>query len=463
MMAVVDRKSLELEVAGAITKAGVFDSHEHLVSFSQRAEKAPDLFDWIQSSYLWGDLVSAGMDGEILGNKQIRIEDRWAAVEPFLPTIRHTGYMEVCRHAWRDLCGMAGLYLDATNWRTVNAAIQAHNRSEHFGRDVLVDRCGMRQVLIDYQVGGTAGYFSAQREETDWYRYLLNVRPHKSDDFIARHTLVRHLDLPCQRKVAKIDSLCYGWLPQTGAENSALFGIDCGRAKTLEAWAELIHEAVRVCARSGVVGLKSALACCRSPNISMVDHKAAEAALRRPLGSLTPQDIMAFENFAFHEIARNAAQYQLPFQIHTGTTYGPRGAGSARDGAADRFSAIVRQYPETTFVLMHASWPYWGEIEQMAKRYSNVFLDLSWSIMLSPLEAQRMLGSMLTAVPINKLLWGGDCCYVEETYGAFVQFQRVLAEALADLIARGLITVEDAIEISTRVFCGNGVWIYPIG
>lgn len=457
---------LNERIEAALRPLGVFDVHEHLFSSRQRRQRAPDLFDWIGSSYLWADLVSAGMDRGLLGSDLSR-DRKWEALEQYLAAVRHTGYMEVCRHAWRDLCGMKGRHLDQYNWRDIDAAIRAHNDCDSFNEDLLVRRCGMKHILVDYQVGGTAVYFFAQREEPDWYDYLRRSRPSISDRCIADRTIVRELDLPSEDRVVKIDSLLYGWLPQAGAENLQLLGADTAHARTPDQYATLTESLVRRCADSGAVGLKSAHNCCRMPQFGPVMIDRVQEALRLPPASLSREHVVAFENFAFREVARQAGRHRLPLQIHTGTTYGPSGLSSAHAGGAHRFADLIQQNPDTTFVLMHANWPNWGEVEQMAKRYPNVMLDLAWSVMLAPVEAVRMLESMLTSVPLSKLLWGGDCCYAEESYGAYLQFRRVLSCACARLVAADILTPQEATQAAVQILHRNGTTLYfpgqPLG
>jgi hypothetical protein len=449
-------------IGAALRAAGVVDVHEHLFSARQRQQRAPGLFDWIGSSYLWADLVSAGMERGLLGRGDLSRDQKWEALQPYLAAVRHTGYMEVCRYAWRDLCDMNARHLDESNWRDVDAAIRGHNECASFKEDVLVRRCGMAHVLVDYQVGGTAVYFFAQRDELDWYQYLLRIRPSLSDRFIAERTIVRDMDLPCQRRVVKIDSLLYGWLPQANDENQRLLGAETARARTLERYAALVESVVGRCAESGAVGLKSAHNCCRSPELGPVNHELTQETLHLPAASLSRDHIVAFENFVFQEVVRQAGRHALPLQIHTGTTYGPSGLSSAHAGGAHRFADLIQQNPATAFVLMHGSWPNWGEVEQMAKRYPNVVLDLSWSVMLAPAEAIRMLESMVTSVPLTKLLWGGDCCYVEESYGAYVQFRRVLGSALARLVSSDTLSPEEAAHAAVRILGRNARRIYGL-
>ena len=103
--------NMQEQIGEAIKQHGVFDAHEHLLGRRQRAQRNPDLFDWIAEAYLWGDLLAAGMDTAILSDKAAAPAKKWAALEKFLPLVDHTGYMKVCRYAWRDLCGMDGPYL----------------------------------------------------------------------------------------------------------------------------------------------------------------------------------------------------------------------------------------------------------------------------------------------------------------------------------------------------------------
>ena len=461
-MSHVEPTALLEPIEAALRQAGVCNVHEHLLGRRQRAQRDPGLMDWIGGSYLWADLVSAGLDRDRFGDAERPDEQRWAELQRVLPAVRHTGYMEVCRHGWRDLCGMEGRDLDAGNWRVVDQAIRDHNRDMAYSHSVLSDRCAMKHVLVDYQVGGTSVYFFGQRQALDWYRYLVEVRPGLSDEFIAEHTVIRELDVDLLLPVVKIDSLFYGWLPQAGAENVALLGADPSAARDLEAYRQLIADTIERLAAEGAVGLKTAHNCCRSPVLGPVDPSAAKRVFQSSTDSLSADDIIAFENFVMHEVAAGAARHHLPLQIHTGTTYGPGGLSSARAGGAARFADMVQQYADTCFVLMHASWPDWGEIEQMAKRYPNVMLDLSWAFMLGPREARRMLQSMFTSVPSTKFLWGGDCYYVEESYGAFRQAQRVVSHALVDLVNEQALTEADAVELAVRLFGTNAQAVYEL-
>ena len=220
------------------------------------------------------------------------------------------------------------------------------------------------------------------------------------------------------------------------------------------------HEHLLSDSQRGIIGLKSTVSSWRSLEFGSSTHSSVNDALSHSAGSLERSTIVEFEDFVFLKIVEGAGTYGLPLQIHTGTSYGPGGRASTRRGSVDHLADIVQQYPQTRFVMMHASWPYWGEIEQLAKRFPNVYLDLSWAIMMSPEESRRMLASMFTSVPVHKFIWGGDCVYVEETYGVFIQACEIVCTALYDLVERKYLSTAEAVEVAVRVFCTNGVNLY---
>lgn len=457
-----DITRIEESVSSALGHHGVFDVHEHLLGREQRRERNPDLFMWIAESYLWGDLVSAGMDPGMLGDQRLSSAQKWDRLNSLLPGLVHTGYMEVCRRAWQDLCAMKATDLNSSNWQTIDAAIREHTQRPGYTEDVLVQRCGMRHVLVDCLVGGTLAYFCAQQQERGWNDYLCKIRPQIADSTILQYTKQRVTDRDYLHRVVKLDSLMWGWLPETAAENEQLLGVDTRTCRSLDAYATLIESTIEGLVRQGVVGLKSTASTWRALRFECGSESLAAELLRLPVERLESEHITAFEDFVFHRIVAGAGKYGLPLQIHTGTSYGLGGRASTRAGAADQLADLVQGYQDTVFVLMHGSWPYWGEIEQMAKRFPNVYLDLSWCAMVSPVETQRMLLSMLTSLPIKKLVWGADCVYVEESYGAMCQMRRVLVSVLAELMSHGAIGESEAVDIAVDILCRNGVRLYRI-
>jgi len=88
-----------------------------------------------------------------------------------------------------------------------------------------------------------------------------------------------------------------------------------------------------------------------------------------------------------------------------------------------RLQQVIRNYPETIFVILHSSYPYTREAGYLAAVYSNVYLDFGEVRSLGTLldllvncnpqifpvvssQGQKaILNQLLELTPTNKLLW----------------------------------------------------------
>jgi hypothetical protein len=68
----------------------------------------------------------------------------------------------------------------------------------------------------------------------------------------------------------------------------------------------------------GVVCLKTGMAYKRDLLFTKVSKGQASQAFGKARSALTPQQVRDFENFMLWRLAELSAQYELPFQIHTG-------------------------------------------------------------------------------------------------------------------------------------------------
>ncbi len=111
---------------------------------------------------------------------------------------------------------------------------------------------------------------------------------------------------------------------------------------------------------------------------------------------------------------------------------------------------------------MHGSFPYTRELADMAKRFANVNIGISWLPMISQSAAIQAIAEYITMVPYNKLVWGNDAVFAEEAYGAFIVAIETAALGLADLIEKNLLNPEDALEIAMSIFGQNGYHIFGL-
>lgn len=79
---------------------------------------------------------------------------------------------------------------------------------------------------------------------------------------------------------------------------------------------------------------------------------------------------------------------------------------------------LIRSYPNTKLVLLHASYPFTKEAGYLAAMYSNVYLDFGEVFpQVSAGGQRRILGECLELCPSNKLMWSSEpvLCFIYDT------------------------------------------------
>ncbi len=69
---------------------------------------------------------------------------------------------------------------------------------------------------------------------------------------------------------------------------------------------------------------------------------------------------------------------------------------------------------------------------------------------------------MLDCMPYNKIFWGGDCHFIEETIGSLEFGKQTVCEVLAKRIENGQINETTAKEIISAVFGKNASKLYQL-
>ncbi len=158
-----------------------------------------------------------------------------------------------------------------------------------------------------------------------------------------------------------------------------------------------------------------------------------------------------------------AAAEELPVQAHVG--YG--------DPDADLRLAnplLLREvfeepaYRGMPLVLLHGCWPYVREGAYLAAVYGNAWLDLSYAIpFLSRGELRRMTRAALGTAPSSRLMYSSDGAHVPELHwmGAH-DGRRLIGESLAELVADGDLTGDQARLTGEQVLRNNALTLYGL-
>jgi hypothetical protein len=208
------------------------------------------------------------------------------------------------------------------------------------------------------------------------------------------------------------------------------------------------------------VCVKNSMAYSRSLDYEDVPFEIASELYDRPPGSLSPEEQKMIQDHVFHWIIKKSIEYDLPIQIHTGYLAG--NGNTLDNGRPLKLNNLFLQYPEAKFVLFHGGYPWTGEYAAFGKMFPNVYLDLVWLPQISREEAIHALEEILDGTPYNKLFWGGDCAFIEETTGSLEFGKDVVATVLSKRVDRGLLTEEVAMEITDRIFRENAIEVFKL-
>jgi uncharacterized protein len=77
-------------------------------------------------------------------------------------------------------------------------------------------------------------------------------------------------------------------------------------------------------------------------------------------------------------------------------------------------AGLIERHPRTRFLLMHMAYPWSRDLLGMAFVYRNIWLDLTWSLLLSPSHFKLALHEAIEILPDeSRMMIGGDNWHVE--------------------------------------------------
>ncbi len=194
-----------------------------------------------------------------------------------------------------------------------------------------------------------------------------------------------------------------------------------------------------------------------------MDFDDAEAAFRKALeerkrrcpglnkGLLIPETV---QDYVMHHILSAANERGLFIQFHTGLLEGNRGMLS--NSNPELLENLFLKCPGVKFDLFHIGYPYNGVTAALTKTYPNVYINMCWVHIISPVSAQNALSDFLDTVPYNKIMgFGGDYAIVDAIYGHLKIARENIALVLEGKIRDRTLTVSQAITIAERILHEN--------
>jgi predicted TIM-barrel fold metal-dependent hydrolase len=224
---------------------------------------------------------------------------------------------------------------------------------------------------------------------------------------------------------------------------------------TLDDYLVVLDRLFREAKERGAVCLKTTLAYQRTLRFENVPKERAARVFSKPAKDLSAGEVKDFEDFIMWRLVELSAQYDLPFQIHTGQA---RIQGSNPMLLVD----LIDANPRTKFILFHGGYPWIAETGVIAMRYpTRVWIDSVWLPTLSYSAAKRAYHEWLEVMPSTRIMWGADCNHAEGIYAATEVTRHCLAEVLAEKVERGDLREEDALRIGRQVLRDNALALFP--
>ena len=229
--------------------------------------------------------------------------------------------------------------------------------------------------------------------------------------------------------------------------------------RSLDDYLVLVDRIFREAKAHGAVGIiDDDTAYGRTLEFERVPEAAAARAFGRPRSELSPSEVKSFEDFMMWHLAELAAEYDLPFQIHT---------GDARLQGTNPLLLmnLIEGNPKTKFVLLHGGFPWVDEtgavVMAEVSHAGNVWIDSNWLPSISYTMAKRAFHEWLEEMSSSRIMWGTDLHHAEGIYAAAEMTRRCLAEVLSEKIARGDLTMEEARRIGRQILRENALAVFP--
>jgi predicted TIM-barrel fold metal-dependent hydrolase len=333
-----------------------------------------------------------------------------------------TGYSQCIIESIRDLFGFH--VLTAETVRPISEAIR-QNSKPGFYKEILQDKCNIAISLMNME------------DLTEVDRTL----------FIPLPRLNRFSMINSRGHIESIEKA---------------YDVSIG---SLEEHVQVIRQTCEKWKEAKIAGIKLSQSYHR--RMDFLERDAADAAkvfgaiLVGNYAGLESEDGRLLEDYLVFECCRAASDLDLAIQFHLGMRAGNYGGLEGSTPAP--IVNLLRAFPNARFDFSHAGYPYLREGAVLAKTFPNVYQDMSWIHIISPIGCRYALKEWLRMVPYNKIIaFGDDLQYVETVYGHLKMARSNVAIVLAEMIENYFISESVAIDVAKALFHDNPAQVYRL-
>ncbi len=404
-----------------INTTGIVDVHEHHLP-EILLNREVNLLQLFQQSYAgWTQvrpypLPSESRDGDPM--LAAVAPTTWEALTPYLERSGSSSFVRNLVRAVVDLYGDGAQTITGENWDALDDAVRVHHRRPDWCPEVL-RRAGIERVITD--------------PYTD---PLLDPRLAFGETYDS---------------VMRINAFACGWHADSRDHNGnrahALLPRLGLTPSSFDDYCDALEKVVDGMSSRHQVALKNALAYDRDVAFDPPNERLARQAWGQ--ASPTPEERKAFSDFVVDHLCRLAGERDLPVQMHLGTAI-------IRGSHPLHAAGLIERHPRTRFLLMHLAYPWSRDLLGLAFVYRNIWLDLTWSLLLSPSHFKLALHEAIEVLPDeSRMMLGGDNWQVEETYGTMKLARQLIREVLDEKVKAHYFELEDAQRLASKILREN--------
>lgn len=165
-------------------------------------------------------------------------------------------------------------------------------------------------------------------------------------------------------------------------------------------------------------------------------------------------------DYLFVLLAETAARLQVPLQVHTGHTGVRRPWPEANPILLQGVLADER-CKKTTFVLLHAGYPFATEAGYLAAIFPNVYVDVSMMVPFASVGIEHRLVELMGIAPFEKVVYGSDGFGIPEiNWLAAKLAKKALGTVLGRAVEQRVLGSDAAYRIADRIFWRSAEGLY---
>ncbi len=415
-------------IAKFIAATGIVDVHEHHMPDILLSREV-NLLQLFQQSYAgWTQARPYTLPSERRDSDPMLVATgptTWETLAPYLEKSASNAFVRNLVRGITDLYDIKEGTITRDNWEEMDAQVRRWHQQPDWCREVL-RRAGIEQVITD-----------------SYADPLLDARQTLGNNYSS---------------VARINAFACGWHPESRDHNGnsahKLLKRLGWEPVSFDDYATALEKLVDGLASRHQVALKNALAYDRDISFDEPDEKLACRAWGRASPSFTERK--AFGDWVVDRLCRLAGERGVPMQMHLGTAI-------IRGSHPLNVAGLLERHPRTRFLLMHLAYPWSRDLLGMAFVYRNIWLDLTWSWLISPSHFKLALHEAIEVLPDeSRMMLGGDNWHIEETYATMKRARQLIGEVLEEKVAAAYFHQADAQRLAAKILRENAIGFFKL-